>query len=115
MADSRPIPDPTVLTTEALLREIGHLKELHGEKFTGLDRALVAALAAVKEENHKTEVMFAKQIEGQNDKVDDLRDRVKSIEGRAQGVGLSSGVVFQAITIAVAIGTLAVVLLRQPS
>jgi hypothetical protein len=100
--DSRPTADPTILTTEALQREIDHLSKLTDEKFRGRDVALVAALAAADRAVGKTETMFAKQIEGQDDKVDDLRDRVKAMEGRSQGVGLSSGVVVQAITIAIA-------------
>ena len=38
--DSRPIPDPTVLTTAALQREIGTLKELFETKFEAYDKAI---------------------------------------------------------------------------
>jgi hypothetical protein len=102
MADFRPVPDPTALTTEALLREIEHLTTLVDEKFKGRDVALVAALAAADRAVAKTETMFGKQIEGQDDKLDDLRDRVKAIEGRSQGVGVSASAVSQIITLGIA-------------
>jgi hypothetical protein len=58
--DSRPVPDPTLLTTAALNREIGHLKELHDLRFQLIEmqrlesksdskEALAAALATAKE------------------------------------------------------------------
>lgn len=87
-----PTPDPTVLTTEALLREIGILKELlqsqissanniYNEKFINLNirfselerlrmqtaqtnnDAIAAALLAQKESTSKTEASFTKQID----------------------------------------------------
>jgi len=36
--DSRPVPDPTALTTENLLREISHLRELTEAQLTEMDR-----------------------------------------------------------------------------
>jgi len=35
-----PVPDPTLLTTEALTREISHLKELHNQKFSAIELAM---------------------------------------------------------------------------
>jgi hypothetical protein len=35
-----PVPDPTVLTTEALTREIEHLKELFNQRVTAMDKAM---------------------------------------------------------------------------
>jgi len=164
MANTRPIssgkpdPDPTLLTTQALLREISSLKELFGtrfsttehsvdlirtrvetvitiidekidhlkdltnEKFNGIgirfaearylteqtsknDKlALDAALQAQKEDvgkqndsNNasisKTEVLFTKQIDGLNDKIDDIKTRFISNEslqrGSREGIGLA--------------------------
>lgn len=89
--DSRPIPDPTVLTTEAIKaakehtdREIHHLKELlekalagldaqTSQRFTSQEQAVAAALAAVEKQtaaalaaaekaNEKTEANFAERI-----------------------------------------------------
>jgi hypothetical protein len=89
--DSRPVPDPTVLTTEALVREINHLRELLETQIEGLgdackaqfeyieqrfrDRdllvdsafvaskeAVAASLAAAKEAVAKSEDTFNKQI-----------------------------------------------------
>jgi hypothetical protein len=90
--DWTPRPDPTVLTTEALLREIQHLRErlegeiklltlLDNEKFSFVDQrfrdldvliqqafdnvknATAAALASSKEAVDKSEVAVAKQID----------------------------------------------------
>ena len=88
----RPVPDPTVLTTQALLREIAALKELlvqsiqdakvvRDEKFHNVDirfiemeklrvqnvnsnnDAIAAALQAQKDSSAKTELVFTKQID----------------------------------------------------
>ena len=88
----KPVPDPTVLTTAALLREIASLKELlqlqitaltsvNNEKFSNIDTrfadldrlrtqtaitnrdAIDAALQAQKESTAKTEAAFTKQID----------------------------------------------------
>jgi hypothetical protein len=37
--DRRPVPDPTVLTTAQLLREIAALREMFGARLDGMDRA----------------------------------------------------------------------------
>lgn len=88
--ESRPVPDPTVLTTQQLLRAIENaedkaskdnqiletridgMKELYTEKFHGVDQrfesaatALKAALEAAKEAVGKTEASVAKTIEEQ--------------------------------------------------
>lgn len=89
--DQRPRPDPTILTTEALHREIGHLREhvdqkfeshgqLDGEKLARIEQrfrdrellvsaefaaskeAVVNALASSKEAVAKSEDMFRGQI-----------------------------------------------------
>lgn len=150
----RPDPDPTSLTTQALLREIGSLKELFDTRFVGIDHlqerlreivdrlptlidekvthlkdlsdekfagistrfaearylteqtsrndklALDAALQAQKEDvgkqndsNNasisKTEVLFTKQIDGLNDKIDDIKSRF--IAGDSQNRGKNEG------------------------
>lgn len=38
--DRRPIPDPTVLTTQQLVREIAALKEIIGTRLDGMDKAI---------------------------------------------------------------------------
>lgn len=110
----KPDPDPTLLTTQALLREIQNLREYFESKFAaaaelsasrlgGIDRrfieqdtritlltenakdAIAAALQAVKESGNKTEAGFTKQIDGQNSKIDDLKERVQLSEGTKRG------------------------------
>jgi hypothetical protein len=39
-AEYIPVPDPTVLTTQALTREIEHLKELFNQRVTAMDKAM---------------------------------------------------------------------------
>jgi hypothetical protein len=122
--DSRPVPDPTALTTEQLHREIGalrefvlgevrHVREISQTKFEAvstrtaeqktdtkdaLDAALQAAKDAIALQTEaadkavaKSETAVAKQIENLQtqldkiisaltDKVDDLRDRVRTLE-----------------------------------
>lgn len=112
--DVKPIPDPTLLTTQQLDRALaaqqavidanrtGDAKLLE-EKFKGVaqqfeqnDRALIAALAAAKEAVGKTEITFAKQIEnldakiaeaGKNtdNQINDLKLRLATIEGQSKG------------------------------
>jgi len=161
----KPDPDPTLLTTQALLREIGSLKELFDTRFTGVEKtvemmhqsldnvhvmidekvqnlkdlteekftgigtrfaearylteqtsrndklALDAALQAQKEDvgkqndsNNasisKTEVLFTKQIDGLNDKIDDIKSRFiandSQMKGKSEGMGLAGAVVIGA-------------------
>jgi len=158
MVGGKPDPDPTILTTQALLREVAslkelfetrfsgvedsidlirervghthdvidekvtHLKDLTDEKFNGIavrfaearylteqtsrnDKlALDAALQAQKEDvgkqndsNNasisKTEVLFTKQIDGLNDKIDDIKSRFiandSQTKGKSEGIGLA--------------------------
>jgi hypothetical protein len=165
MTGGKPDPDPTLLTTQALLREITavkelfdtrfsatehsvdlirvriesviglidekitHLKDLTDEKFTGIGTrfaearylteqtsrndklALDAALQAQKEDvgkqndsNNasisKTEVLFTKQIDGLNDKIDDIKSRFiandSQLKGKTEGVGMIGAVVIGA-------------------
>jgi hypothetical protein len=166
ISGGKPDPDPTLLTTQALLREIAavkelfdtrfsateqavelirarlehiliiidekveHLQALTDEKFNGIGTrfaearylteqtsrndklALDAALQAQKEDvgkqndsNNasisKTEVLFTKQIDGLNDKIDDIKSRF--IANDSQSRGKSEGIsMIGAIAIGVA-------------
>ena len=106
-----PVPDPTKLTTDAvaflkedLLSTIGlrfeGLKELLAEKFRGVstefamrDIALAAAFkaaeAAVKQQNEsntlaidKAGTAFTKQIDGLDEKINDLKERMSQLAQR---------------------------------
>lgn len=108
---SVPVPDPTTLTTNAVARareeieklfdvKLGGLRELIEEKFTGVkteftmrDIALAAAFkaaeAAVKQQNEsntlaidKAGTAFTKQIDGLDEKIADLKERVSELSGR---------------------------------
>ncbi len=105
---SVPVPDPTTLTTNAVAsareeieklfaERLRGLRELLEEKFTGVkteftmrDIALAAAFkaaeAAVKQQNEsntlaidKAGTAFTKQIDGLDEKIADLKERVSQI------------------------------------
>lgn len=104
--DSRPVPDPTTLTTAALYREIQHLERLVFDRFAleernrveqkndtkqAVDAALIAQKEAVKEQTiasekaiDKSEANTSKQIEEQGKTfgadIDNLKERVGKIE-----------------------------------
>lgn len=111
---TRPVPDPTVLTTEALLREVGHLKELMDEKFVSMAAlmeraeeqrreqkldtrsAVDAALQAQKEATSKMETSVSDQLSALRTNFDtsilsvitqlsDLKDRVTTIVSEKAG------------------------------
>jgi transketolase len=104
----KPVPDPTVLTTQALLREIAALKELMEARLAGLDRlfeekfdtletsrleqkkdtqsAIDAALTAQKNAVAKSEAAVGKQLEDQqkasNIAISDLRRSIDDLKER---------------------------------
>lgn len=127
-----PIPDPTLLTTEALTREIASLKELvflkidslnevHAEKFHSIQTqfkerdtrdqqtakdgksAIDAAFNAAKEAVSKSETTTVKQIDQFDGKINDVKDRLTRIEGASVGKGESTQQYNWAIGIVVAV------------
>lgn len=111
MSDERPprgnvpIPDPTTLTTEALDREIGHLRgtltqliQERTKRFEGeldaRDKAIAAALTTTKEAinkaeaSHKEQVTSARaelkaEITALENRVDEMRNALAAGEVRA--------------------------------
>ena len=107
-SDRRPIPDPTLLTTEALHREIGRLQELFEARVEGLvelwKEAVAAALASQKElvelqtdANEravaKSDASTTKQLDQISDTfktafdglrrdIDSAKERISSVEGK---------------------------------
>lgn len=156
----KPDPDPTLLTTESLLREINHLKELttsnlethsvrtdalehrlnhkyvetadairnlrdlHEEKFKGLDQLgrqarednqtrLDAAFKSANDTRDKIEESLTKQIDAQgvkneaaskatNEKIDRLTSRLDTGEGKTKGAGDVWGWIFGAVGLLIA-------------
>lgn len=47
---SRPVPDPTLLTTEQLMREVGNLKEAYRSEITHVREVHASALAGISRE-----------------------------------------------------------------
>ena len=107
--DRLPRPDPTRLTTDQLIREIGALKSTLEAKFDGRidvlktrmdgnDTALVAALQAAKELVGVNNQFATKAIDQQGSAfkasldsttatIADVKDRLTRIEGRTSGSG----------------------------
>jgi polyhydroxyalkanoate synthesis regulator phasin len=108
---SVPIPDPTKLTTDAVAAAKAEIEKLFDEKLSGsrqlisekfegvkteftmrdiaLAAAFKAAEAAVKQQNEsntlaidKAGTAFTKQIDGLDEKIDDLKERISALAGR---------------------------------
>jgi len=62
LRDWRPVPDPTVLTTQQLMRELGALKEIMTTRMDGYDRA-IALLQAFADRQPTIAEVVAKQEE----------------------------------------------------
>jgi hypothetical protein len=73
---SRPVPDPTILTTEQLLREVEHVRELLEAKIDGLHRFVTERFTSVS--GHLTMV--------EQQRVEQKRDTATSLDAalRAQ-------------------------------
>lgn len=89
------------------------LKELHNEKFKGIDqrfvdndKALQAALASQKEAVIKSEIGFTKQIDAIQRQIDDLKQIASRNEGSTSGKKDFWGYVIAAIMALIAIVTL---------
>jgi hypothetical protein len=137
-----PVPDPTLLTTQALLREVAALKELmevrtdaiislYDEKFTGVsdqfierDKAVQAAFVAQKETAIKSENsmlesqrqlrdLFDANSRSMNDKINGLKERLDRGEGVHTGGKDVWGYVVGAIGTMLSIGTLVVLLITR--
>ncbi len=164
--DSRPVPDPTLLTTQQLLREmanlkeviftrldgmdramivfteaitrvptdvdkqVGHLKELHDEKFDGIQRqfherdirftqadrdsklAIDAAFQSSDRAITKSEIATNKQLDALDGKISDLKDRLLLIEGRGSGMQASWLIIVAVIGVLGTVGGLLLAVLR---
>ena|SRR5687767_1380312 len=102
-----PAPDPTKLTTDAVDRakaevdiRLGFYRDLVDEKFKGvaaefamrdtaLQAALKAAEAAVRQQNEsntiaidKSAMSFTKQIDGLDEKINDLKERMTELASK---------------------------------
>lgn len=136
---SVPVPDPTTLTAAAVSAakdeieklfevKLGGLRELIEEKFTGVkteftmrDIALAAAFkaaeAAVKQQNEsntlaidKAGTAFTKQIDGLDEKIADLKERVSEHAGKNwAAVG---GYIVGAVGVVAAVSAVVVALVR---
>jgi phage shock protein A len=94
---SRPVPDPTVLTTEALLREVLHLHQLLETRISGMEavmeerkeqrlelksdarEALADALVSLRREMKLITDNANAQITDLRRSVDELRERVSKV------------------------------------
>jgi len=160
------IPDPTILTTKSLEREVQHLKELVETRFNGGDKAIKllqdtadkipqhiidevetlralhnerfqsiatkfadskvavdAALQAAEKAGNKTEDSFTKQIDqigeqiragakSSDDKIDDLKTRLTTIEGRSSGHGETWGYIVGAVGMIIGLSSVIMLVIR---
>lgn len=135
MSESRtlsniPIPDPSLLTTEQIRREIASLgdqirreitalRELHETKFTALNTliehdsraaqtAIAAAMAAQKEAATKAEAAAGDLMKELGRRVDELKARLDKGEGVDRGATDTRGEQRQAIGVFVGLGGLVI-------
>ena len=105
-----PVPDPSLLTTEQLFREVAslkelllakmattesdhlHEKELTAERFRGVyekfkdtKEALDKAFASSEKAIDKTETTFTDRIVASDVRLNDVRDRLTIVESRREG------------------------------
>ena len=93
--DWRPVPDPTLLTTQQLLRELASLRELLEVRIDGLDRilsrrmddadkAIQAALVSAEKAVTKAENASEKRFEGVNEFRKTLSDQASTFIPRGE-------------------------------
>lgn len=111
-------------------RTVANLKELHQEKFNGVGESLIAAKEASaawqkcsEESITKSEVSIAKQIDNMggllhtrthalDEKIDDIKTRLTSIESHAKGSGAMWGYVVGAVGLLATLGGLIALVFR---
>ncbi len=114
MVDGLPVPDPTLLTTEALHREIRHVRELYDREFVLIERqrveskrdnekALDAALLAQKDAASVLATGFTTAMEGVRGEIADLKERLGKSESAR--VVVTVGLVLSLVTIAALVAT----------
>jgi hypothetical protein len=91
-----PIPDPSLLTTEALDRAIAHLRELLMAKVDARAELVDEKIAAAKEAVSKAETAMSTQLDGlqQNFELEvrALREQINDVkENAAGGAGRAGG------------------------
>jgi hypothetical protein len=100
LRDLKPRPDPTLLTTEQLNREIAHLKELIHLRFDLIEsrrleskednqKALDAALLAAKESVASLGAAYDLAQGVQTSAIGELKDRMTTVESKALGAALT--------------------------
>lgn len=138
--DTKPIPDPTVLTTQQLDRALlaleneqnakrDGLEKVVDERFKGNDRALEAALASAKEAVSKTEANFTKQIDDlgrrletatkvTDTQIGDIKQTLAALAGQSRGSDDTWSILFAVFGVVGLIGGLiigAIGLRRAPA
>jgi hypothetical protein len=84
--DLRPIPDPTVLTTQQLLREIQSVREIFETRLDGYDKAinLIQAMVdkspSIAELNARTDERFKSVLLHSDDRAKEIHGRIESVK-----------------------------------
>lgn len=79
---NRPVPDPTILTTQQLQREIEALEKLIGTRLNGMNKVYEEMFRSVRESLAEMKTSMVKESETVNSKIDDIKSRLSAIEGR---------------------------------
>lgn len=101
-----PVADPTLLTTEALMREIGHVRDMYDtrlvelnlrlqQRFDAQSKALDAALETAQA---RSDVLSAK--------IEALNRTVSESQGKSSGIGATLGWIVAAVGLAATIITI---------
>lgn len=83
--ESRPIPDPTQLTTEQLDREIHHLRDLLESRMDGRERLTDERLNAVRASIERVEQLANVERESLKTRIDSQKERLDRGDGRISG------------------------------
>lgn len=87
------------------------LQALTDAKFDGNKTALDAALKTQKEASDKLESNFTKQLDTMAERVGELRDSMKSVEGKSTGVSTTTGFLFTLLGTIVGFAGIAIALI----
>lgn len=109
----------SVPTTSAVDADVRHLKEMMEQRFKDGNTALDAALTSKDRAIEKQEDAFTKQIDGiekrheadkkaVDDKVNDLKERLTSMESHAKGGAAMWGIIVGGLGLVIAASTLVI-------
>jgi uncharacterized protein with von Willebrand factor type A (vWA) domain len=114
------LADQKIVSAEAATATLDRVVQT---RLAGSETALNAAMAAADKVTQKIEINFvsvmnemkagmAKQLDGLNEKIDDLKERMSESGGRSSGVSHTASLIISLVSAVAAIGMFTIVLLR---